>query len=72
MANEQIHTLIAVGHDGKIFSLRTNCGKKADEDIIREYDRGMDAKLPQEKICEIWLNIMVGSIKKYEQYFYFG
>ncbi len=42
MQNEQIHTLIACGHDGKIFSLRTNCGKTVDESIVSEYNRYID------------------------------
>ena len=38
MQNKQIHTIIASCHDGKIFSLRTNCGKRVDEYIVSEYN----------------------------------
>ena len=42
MSNRQIHTLIASCHDGKVFSLRTNCGKTVDEWIVSEYNRYID------------------------------
>ena len=37
--NPQIHTMIAVSPDGKVFSLRTNCGKMVDRYIVSEYNR---------------------------------
>lgn len=42
MSNRQIHTLIASCHDGRVFSLRTNCGKIVDEWIVSEYNRYID------------------------------
>ena len=42
MSNRQIHTLIASCHDGKVFSLRINCGKTVDEWIVSEYNRYID------------------------------
>ena len=49
MQNEQIHTIIASCHDGKIFSLRTNCGKIVDEHIVSEYNRNIKAGLAREE-----------------------
>lgn len=37
--NPQIHTMLAVSPDGKVFSLRTNCGKMVDRYIASEYNR---------------------------------
>lgn len=37
--NPQIHTLFAVTPNGKVFSLRTNCGKTVDRYIVSEYNR---------------------------------
>lgn len=37
--NPQIHTMIAVSPDGKVFSLRVNCGKTVDRYIVSEYNR---------------------------------
>lgn len=37
--NPQIHTMFAVSPDGKVFSLRTNCGKTVDRYIVSEYNR---------------------------------
>ena len=42
MSNRQIHTLIAACHNGKIFSLRTNCGETVDGWIVSEYNRYVD------------------------------
>ena len=50
MQNKKIHTLIAVCHDGKVFSLRTNCGKTVDNYIISEYNRNTIDKKASEKV----------------------
>ena len=39
MENKKIHTLIACTHDGKIYSLRTNCGKPFDKYVDGLYNR---------------------------------
>ncbi len=46
--NPQIHTMIAVNPDGKVFSLRTNCGKKVDRYIVSEYNRYINQGVSRE------------------------
>lgn len=47
--NPQIHTMLAVSPDGKVFSLRTNCGKTVDRYIVSEYNRNIKAGLTREE-----------------------
>lgn len=50
--NPQIHTMIAVSPDGKVFSLRTNCGKTVDRYIVSEYNRNIRAGLTREETLQ--------------------
>lgn len=56
MQNEQIHTIIASCHNGKIFSLRTNCGKRVDEYIVSEYNRYISNGLTRAETLQIMAN----------------
>ena len=48
MASGKIHTIIASSPDGKIFSLRTNCGKMIDEDAILLYTKFINNNFSRE------------------------
>lgn len=50
--NPQIHTMLAVSPDGKVFSLRTNCGKMVDRYIVSEYNRNIRAGLTREETLQ--------------------
>ena len=56
MQNEQIHSIIAVCPNGKIFSLRTNCGKRVDEYIVSEYNRYMSKGVSREEVLRDMAN----------------
>ena len=47
--NPQIHTMLAVTPDGKVFSLRTNCGKSVDRYIVSEYNKNIRDNLTREE-----------------------
>lgn len=48
MSSGKIHTMIASSPDGKIFSLRTNCGKMFDEDAILLYTKFINNNFSRE------------------------
>ena len=48
----QVHTILAVSPNGKVFSLRTNCGKTLDRYRVSEYNRNKDAGLTREEILK--------------------
>ena len=58
MQNQQIHTLIACTHDGKIYSLRVNGGKPVDKYATAWYNRIMleeqDAHKAMVKVAKIY------------------
>ena len=50
--NPQIHTMLAVTPDGKVFSLRTNCGISVDRYIVSEYNVKVNSGATREETLQ--------------------